>query len=156
MYFSLLLVLHTYCVFFLVTLTSSADSVCPGNTVVFTCVTDTGQLAWRSNGHSHFYSTSVKATVDDVEMFTVNLTSVTGMVLVSTATVHNVQLSHNGAVVTCSDGVAIQQDDHSVNGTVQISGSKILILAIVCMQCVCNFFSYFKVHLLHLSTYHLI
>ena len=72
--------------------------MCPGDTVVFTCVTDTGQLAWRSNGHSHFYSTSVKAIVDDVDIFTVNLTSVTGMVLVSTATVHNIQLDHSGAV----------------------------------------------------------
>ena len=89
--------------------------------MVFTCVTDTGQLAWSRNGRSHFYSTSVKfATVGEVDIFTVNLTSVTGMVLVSTATAHNVQLGHNGAVVTCSDGVSIQQDDQSVNGTVHI------------------------------------
>ena len=85
--------------FFSVALTSSADSVFPGDTVVFTCVTD-GLLAWRSNGHSHFYYTSGQSTVDYVDIFKVNLTSVTGMVLVSTATVHNVQLSHNGAVIT--------------------------------------------------------
>ena len=29
-----------------VTLSSSADSLCPGDGVVFTCVTDTGQLEW--------------------------------------------------------------------------------------------------------------
>ena len=87
--------------------------------MVFTCVTNTGLLAWSSNGHNHLYFTSGQSTVDDVDIFTVSLTSVTGMVLVSTATVHNVQLSHNGAVVTCSDGV-FQQDDQSVNGTVHI------------------------------------
>ena len=31
---------------FAVTLNSSADSLCPGDGVVFTCVTDTGQLNW--------------------------------------------------------------------------------------------------------------
>ena len=89
--------------------------------MVFTCVTDTGQLAWSRNGRSHFYYTSGKSTLSDVDIFTVNLTSVTGMVLVSTATVHNVQLSHNGAVITCTDGAYITiQQDHSVNGTVHI------------------------------------
>ena len=32
-----------------VTLTSSVDSVCPGDTVVFTCITDTGKLIWTVN-----------------------------------------------------------------------------------------------------------
>ena len=112
---------------------------------MFTCVTDTGQLAWRSNGHSHFYYTSGKATVDNVDIFTVNLASVTGMVLVSTATVHNVQLSHNGAVITCSDGVTIQQDQHSVNGTVKIP-SNISITS-------CNFITVSGYLILSRSTY---
>ena len=30
-------------------LTSSADSVCPGDTVMFPCVTDTGRLLWIVN-----------------------------------------------------------------------------------------------------------
>ena len=100
--------------------------MCPGDTVVFTCVTDTGLLAWSSNGCNHLYYTSGQSTVDDVGIFTVSLTSVTGMVLVSTATVHNIQLSHNGAVVTCLDGVSIQQDDQSVNGTVHIHSNSII------------------------------
>lgn len=108
-----------------VNLTSSATTVCPGGTLIFTCVTDTGQLAWdteRSNSNHLYYTSGQPTSV--VDIFTVNLTSVTGMVLVSTATVHNVQLSHNGAVITCSDGVTIQQDHHSVNGTVQILGKQ--------------------------------
>ena len=31
---------------YIVTLSSSADSLCPGDGVVFTCVTDTGRLVW--------------------------------------------------------------------------------------------------------------
>ena len=46
----------------------------------------------------------------------------------STATVHNVQLSHNGAVITCLDDVSIQPDDQSVNGTVHIHNSNLAIL----------------------------
>ena len=94
--------------------------MCPGGTLIFTCVTDTGQLAWdtESNNSNHLYYTSGQPTAV-VGIFTVNLISVTGMVLVSTATVHNVQLSHNGAVVTCSDP---NIPDIVVNGTIQISG----------------------------------
>ena len=90
-----------YYSFTTVTLTSSADSVCPGDTVVFTCVTDTGQLAWGSNGHNYlYYSTGKPART--IYIFTVNLCNVSGMIFISTATLHNVQLSHNGTVIICS------------------------------------------------------
>ena len=93
--------------------------------MVFTCVTDTGKLAWISNGFKHLYydPSGQLFSIGSVNIFTVNLTSVTGMVLVSTATVHNVQLGHNGTVITCSDGVTVQQDHHSVNDTVQIASN---------------------------------
>ena len=101
-----------------VTLTSSADSVCPGDTVVFTCVTDTGQLVWRSNGHNFLYYSAGQLS-ENVYIFTTKLSNVSGMIFMSTATVHNVQLSHNGTVITCSD---MTFKGSSVNKTVQLSG----------------------------------
>ena len=107
-----------YYSFTTVTLTSSADSVCPGDTVVFTCVTDTGQLAWLSNGHNSLYYSAGQPTWT-VYIFTVKLCNVTGMIFISTATLHNVQLSHNGTVIICSDTTFIGS---SIKETVQISG----------------------------------
>ena len=101
-----------------VTLTSSADSVCPGDTVVFTCVTDTGQLLWISNGHNSIYY-SAGQPARTVHIFTTKLCNVSGMTFISTATVHNVQLSHSGTVITCSDH---HFQGTSVNKTVQLSG----------------------------------
>ena len=73
-----------------VTLTSSADSVCPGDTVVFTCVTDTGQLIWSSNGHnSLYYSAEQLANLaHTVYIFTIKLSNVSGMIFISTATLY--------------------------------------------------------------------
>ena len=47
---------RVYTCFYAVTLDSSADSVCPGDTVVFTCATDTGELIWNVNGTLLYYS----------------------------------------------------------------------------------------------------
>ena len=107
-----------YYAFTTVTLTSSADSVCPGDTVVFTCVTDTGELAWLSNGHNFLYY-SVEQLASAVNIFSVKLCNVSGMIFISTATLHNTQVGHNGTVLTCSDMV---YKGSSVTETVQVSG----------------------------------
>ena len=43
--------------FYAVTLSSSADSLCPGDGVVFTCVTETnnGRLVWDIDNHIQSY-----------------------------------------------------------------------------------------------------
>ena len=105
--------------FFLVTLTSSADSVCPGDTVVFTCVTNTSVLLWESNGQNHAYLGALGQQTSYVNIFTLYRESVTGEMLVSTATAHNVQLKHNGRVISCSD--SIEPSRSEVNGTIRIS-----------------------------------
>ena len=38
-----------------------------------------------------------------LDIFTVNLTNISGMVIVSTATINSVLLEHNGTVLSCSD-----------------------------------------------------
>ena len=107
-----------------VTLTSSADSVCPGDTMVFTCVTDTGVLLWKSNGHNHVYLGTSGPQTTYVDIFTLYRESVTGKTLVSTATAHSVQLNHNGRVISCSD--SISPDSSEINGTIRISSRSSL------------------------------
>ena len=108
-----------------VTLTSSADSVCPGDTVVFTCVTDTGVLLWEGNGHNHVYLGTSGVQTASVDIFTLYRESATETMLVSTATAPNVQLKHNGRIIACSD--SISPGSSEVNGTIRISSRSSLI-----------------------------
>ena len=88
-----------------VTLTSSVDRVCPGDTVVFTCVTDTTTLVWSTNGTSQIYFTplnQVNQAAHTLGIFSLQFLATTGG-FKSTATVHNVSLYQNGANITCSD-----------------------------------------------------
>ena len=86
----------------LVSLYSSAARVCPGDTLVFTCVTDTGVLVWGIDGINHvFYEAGQSSQLLDI--FTVNLINITGTTFVSTATVHNARIENNGTIITCSD-----------------------------------------------------
>ena len=93
-----------------VTLTSSADSVCPGDTVVFTCVTDTAPLIWSSNEatETYFTSSQLNEAARTLGIFSFQLVATTGG-FKSTATVHNVSLYQDGANITCRDNV----DDNS-------------------------------------------
>ena len=95
----------TYIFVSTVTLDSSSDSVCPGDTVVFTCTTDTGELIWAVDGINFYFSTSHDAVpaVDPSFPFKFTLTSSHGSNLVTTATVDNVQIDDNGTVIKCAD-----------------------------------------------------
>ena len=93
-----------------VTLTSSAESVCPGDTVVFTCVTDTGRLIWAVSSmnqvHS-FHSINQIETILTMQIFKLELVNVTGInnkMYLSTATAHNVLPDYNRTDITCEDG----------------------------------------------------
>ena len=95
---------------FTVTLTSSADSVCSGNTVVFTCVTDTGRLIWTVNKSVNlvsFHSTKHIKTIVTEQIFKLELVNVSGtnnQMYLSTATAHNVLPDYNGTKIACVDG----------------------------------------------------
>ena len=97
---------------FSVTLTSSADSVCHGDTVVFTCVTDTGKLLWIVNNsvdlrHSFHSINQIKMIVTK-QFFKLELVNVTGIdnkTYLSTATACNVLPDYNGTNITCLDNV---------------------------------------------------
>ena len=103
-----------------VTLTSSADILCPGNTVVFTCVTtDTGRLVWdlthdvKQSFHSPV-QINIPVTVD---IFTLTLVSVTNSnTYQSTAVAHNVSIDYNGANVSCSDDIVLSSKLSAIIG----------------------------------------
>ena len=96
------------CVYTPVKLYSSTEDVCPGGTVVFTCVTDTGKLIWSvGNGISQSFHSPAHLNVpirDDI--FTLLLQNVTGdnnNTYHSTVTATNVSLAYNEMIVLCSD-----------------------------------------------------
>ena len=86
-----------------VILESSSNKTCPGDTVTYTCVTDTGELVWRENNSQQVLFAEYNHLPQQLDIFTVNLTKISGMVIVSTATINNVLLQHNGTVLSCSD-----------------------------------------------------
>ena len=84
---------------FAVTLNSSADSLCPGDGVVFTCVTDTGQLNWGIGlTVRQFYYNAANQLNDPTikDIFTVTLQNVTGDTFQSTASTMHVPLNYSG------------------------------------------------------------
>ena len=93
-----------------VTLTSSADSVCPGDTVVFTCVTDTAPLVWSTSVNEHvkvYYSPDQvnEPAVNIGGIFTIKLVSTTGQ-FESTATVYHVSSDYNGVNIACNNDIS--------------------------------------------------
>ena len=80
--------------------------MCPGDTAVFTCVTDTAPLIWSTSGTSQTYFTpsQVNEAARTLGIFSLQLVATTGG-FKSTATVHNVSLYQDEANITCSDNV---------------------------------------------------
>ena len=94
-------------------MTSSAvgDSVCPGDTVMFTCVTHTGQLQWISNGGaSKLYSSPSQvnepAFINFGGFFVLKLIDASNNTFESTATAHNVSLNNDGQNITCISDIS--------------------------------------------------
>ena len=90
-----------------VTLTLSADKVCPGDTAVFTCVTDTLPLIWTYNGFSKVYYSPNQ--VNEINMtvfggaFRTQLNTTVGFV--SNAVATSISLSYDRTNITCSDSI---------------------------------------------------
>ena len=104
-----------------VILESSSNQTCPGDTVTYTCVTDTGELVWCENNKAQVLFTIDNHPPQQLDIFTVILTNISGMVIVSTATIKNALLEYNGTVLSCSDN-AIPQLADTINGTMIILG----------------------------------
>ena len=87
----------------IVTLSSSADSLCPGDGVLFTCVTDTGRLVWDiKNTAVSFHSSAYLNIPTELDtVFNATLLYITGNTYYSTATAVYVPVSYNGTKVAC-------------------------------------------------------
>ena len=100
-----------------VTLTSSADILCPGDTVVFTCVTDTGRLVWKVNkAKQSFHSPLLINIPIPLDIFTLTLLSVTNnSIYQSTAVVHNISVDYTSISVKCFDGGLSTSNNKQLN-----------------------------------------
>ena len=94
-----------------VTLNSSADSLCPGDGVVFTCVTDTGRLIWdiaTNHTHSHSFHSPAQLTAPPAyyEIFNITQHNITGennSTYNSTVTADHVPITYNGTTLHAVD-----------------------------------------------------
>ena len=91
---------------FLIQSSPSYAPVCPGDTVIFTCSSTTGQVAWAfdsigSNSRGYL-SIAALGNIQHLGIFTFNLTIKSGPNLTSTATVHNVTISQTSTDIYCS------------------------------------------------------
>ena len=85
--------------------------MCPRDTVVFTCVTDTGVLLWEiiNVDNQHLFSNPAQINTNATEdIFTLMLLNVTGennSIYWSTATAHahHVPLNYSGRSISCYD-----------------------------------------------------
>ena len=79
--------------------------------MVFTCVTDTGQLQWSSDdGDSRLYHSTIQvnepAFTDFGDIFVLKLINTSNNTFVSTATAHNVSLNNDGINITCTSDIS--------------------------------------------------
>ena len=98
--------------------------MCPGDTVVYSCITDTGYLVWYITGEERqLYESGPVPQVTHKDIFTLQLITVNGSVLISTATVPNVSLEYDGKNITCGDSVVITANTNEQMKTIIISMS---------------------------------
>ena len=121
-------IMYVYCS---VTLTSSADGVCPGDTVVFTCVTDTGKLLWEiiniNNQYlfsNHVQQINMNVMEDIFILVLLNVTGTNNSIIWSTATAYHVPLYYSERNISCFDS-----DGRSPKTLTIKIGEKILYLS---------------------------
>ena len=92
--------------------------MCPGDTVVFSCVTETAPLIWGTSVNEHV---KVYYSSDQVNEPAVNIGGILTVKLVntrdqfeSTATAHNVSPDYNGVNITCSSNIGDTQSNSSI------------------------------------------
>ena len=104
---------------------SSADIACPGDTVVFTCVTDTGQLLWRNdNGDTRLYYSPIQineTAVTNFGIFALKLIHASANIYESIATARNVSLNNDGLSIMCFDEVnSLDSLNNSVTKSIKL------------------------------------
>uniref|UniRef100_A0A1X7TUJ7 Fibronectin type-III domain-containing protein n=1 Tax=Amphimedon queenslandica TaxID=400682 RepID=A0A1X7TUJ7_AMPQE len=106
----------------------SYDIVCPGDTVVFTCITsyeEGGGVSWRINGPNRILINDHQ--IDQLNGFILTITDFTNNTLTSTASVNvSVALQLNGTVIDCSGDLIT----YSNTLTVHIAGIPVSVINI--------------------------
>ena len=102
-----------------VTLNLSVETVCPEDTLVFTCTTDTGTLVWFSEGVNEVFFAETGQTTRMMGIFALNLTRATEMMMVLTATVHKTSIMDDKKTVICRDSIHVS---NSVNEMIKLAG----------------------------------
>ena len=104
----------------LVNLTSSAKGLCPGDAVVFTCVTVTGRLDWKISTRSilpHFPDQLGIPIKWDIFILTLqNITGQSNNIYQSTAYAPYVPLNYSGESITCTDDVESATIELTIGG----------------------------------------
>ena len=84
----------------------SYSPVCPGDNVVFTCITNTGFVSWTDSdggaGLGYNSANAIGQPPRQLGIFKIALISVNGSMFVSTATVDNVTFSQSSSNIYCS------------------------------------------------------
>ena len=70
---------------------------CPGDRLVFTCITNSGTVIWRGDD-GRVTETLIPATVGNLSI----IVNKTGNMITSTATIESVNQSMNGTMIGCS------------------------------------------------------
>ena len=76
---------------------------------------------WHENNSRQVLFAEYIHSLQKLDIFTVNLTKISGMMIESTATINNVLLQHNGTVLSCRDNSIPQLADKIIK-TVTLPG----------------------------------
>ena len=90
---------------------------------------------WRENNKAQVFFSINYHPPQPLDIFTVNLTNISGMVIVSTATINKV-LHHSGTVLSCWD--------HAVRNLANMSTRTLTISGIIFCSCIRNNKKYYS------------
>ena len=86
--------------------------VCPGDRLVFTCITNSGTVIWRAD-NGQITELTMPTTVGSLSL----IVNKNGNMVTSTGTIESVSLSLNGRMVGCSETSFTQFDSLTINVT---------------------------------------
>ena len=84
---------------------SDGSLVCPGNPLVFECVTSTRRLMWQEGGKTATFFIQHMGASGATRRFQVEVIEVNGSVIVSTATIPEVRHSDTGRELHCMERI---------------------------------------------------
>ena len=117
---------HIVLVTLVQTLPDSNLPVCSSQTLIYTCNSTTGYLRWKDGEKAIVYFPAItpSLTFNESELlvnFTVQLISINGSNLSSTAVFENVSSADEGTTIACQDGIFSLEESVTVAGMFMLS-----------------------------------